>query len=155
MGRKTDLTPDLQAKLEKVFVGGASIKDACDYVGITDRAYYYWMARGEKARKGDDLYIQFFHIMKKARATGKIDAIARIRQAAVENWQAAAWFLERSDPANWGRRDKLTIEGDVPLDLINRIIRAMERAGVESASSAFEDLLNEYANAADRAAGSE
>jgi hypothetical protein len=25
----------------------------------------------------------------------------------VDNWQARAWYLERSDPKHWGRKDKL------------------------------------------------
>ena len=40
--------------------------------------------------------------------------VENIRQAGVEgNWQADAWWLERVDPENFGRKDKLSLKGDL------------------------------------------
>jgi hypothetical protein len=38
-----------------------------------------------------------------ARAEAEVRGIARIATAASENWQAAAWLLERQYPDRWGR----------------------------------------------------
>jgi hypothetical protein len=38
-----------------------------------------------------------------ARAEAEVRGIDRIAQAAGENWQAAAWLLERQYPDRWGR----------------------------------------------------
>jgi hypothetical protein len=40
----------------------------------------------------------------RARADARVGAIATIRRAMPEDWKAAAFYLERTDPANWGRR---------------------------------------------------
>lgn len=39
----------------------------------------------------------------RARAEGEARGIATIANAAGENWQAAAWLLERQYPERWGR----------------------------------------------------
>jgi hypothetical protein len=38
-----------------------------------------------------------------ARAEGEVRGITQIARAATENWQAAAWLLERQYPERWGR----------------------------------------------------
>jgi hypothetical protein len=38
-----------------------------------------------------------------ARAEGEARGVARVAAAAAENWQAAAWLLERQHPGRWGR----------------------------------------------------
>lgn len=42
-------------------------------------------------------------LLEQAQAEGEALAIARIARAAAENWQAAAWLLERQFPERWGR----------------------------------------------------
>lgn len=156
MARKSDLTPELQSQLINLLSSGVTIADACGYVGISDRTYYNWMKRGETAHKG--IYVQFFHAATRARVTARIGAVAIIRKSIQDgNSDDARWYLERSDPSNWGRKDKLIIEGDVSLDTINKAIRTALKAGVENASDIFNDLINEYAHVipTDSEAGSE
>lgn len=142
-GRPTKLTPDTIKGLTLVFSNGASVKDACAFVGIDVSTYHKWMARGEKAQSGE--FFDFFHAIKRAQAEMRLDALARIRVASKGgNWQAAAWLLERSDPDNWALRQKIMIEGGVPIDLINQTIRALAGANL-SASDVFHDLIREAA----------
>lgn len=49
--------------------------------------------------------------------------------------QVAEWLLERSDPENWGRRDKITIEGGVEITLVNAMIRALQQAEIDPAAT--------------------
>lgn len=52
--------------------------------------------------------------LEAARAAGEVRAIARIAQAAGENWQAAAWLLERQYPDRWARPATRTGEEKSP-----------------------------------------
>ena len=50
MARPTLLTPELQEALCGHLAQGAHVKTACEAVGISERTYYDWRARGKKAR---------------------------------------------------------------------------------------------------------
>lgn len=54
-----------------------------------------------------------FRVMtQRARAEAEVRAISMIQSAAVNGqWQAAAWFLERSFPDQWGRKERVSLEG--------------------------------------------
>lgn len=135
-GRKSKYTPEKAAEIVKLLSGGATIKDTCAYVGITDDTLSNWCKRDS----------EFSESVNKARATGKIECAALVRQAARSNWQAAAWFLERSDPEHWGRRDamKITLEYGLTPDQINRIARILAEAGEASPGDTLEALAQTY-----------
>jgi hypothetical protein len=104
MGRPTKLTPELQEELLKALRGGAYVEDACGYVGIHKDTFYEWMRRGAD---GDDLYSEFSDAVEKARATAVVRNIALLQKAAEDSWQAAAWWLERTRPNQYGRRTNI------------------------------------------------
>ena len=107
-GRPTKLTPELQEKICNILNGGNHIITACDYIGISEKTFYHWLQRGERNAPSDQAggYSEFYQAVKKARARAEVISVARIRQAGDEgNWQAHAWFLERSNPKRWGRRN--------------------------------------------------
>ncbi len=65
----------------------------------------------------DAEYRAFRTSVKMARASSESDALAVIRQAARDGtWQAAAWYLERSNPRRWGKvarfKAEITARGD-------------------------------------------
>lgn len=131
MGRKTKLTQELQDQICRVLRAGNYIEDTCAYVGIAESTFYEWVRRGERGWKIDREagYSEFSEAVKKARAEAAVSSVARIRKAAqgelevkrkvttksdgtqvIETtlqppqWQADAWYLERSYPHRWGRR---------------------------------------------------
>jgi hypothetical protein len=104
MGRPTKLTPELQEELLKALKGGAYVEDACGYVGIHKDTFYEWMRRGAD---GDDLYSEFSDAVEKARASAVVRNIALLQKAAEDSWQAAAWWLERTRPNQYGRRTNI------------------------------------------------
>jgi len=131
-GRKSKLTPELQKEMEKLFASGVTIKTACDYVGISTVTFHNWMNRGQEGDSGNSQYINFFEVIKKAQAVPLTESIAIVRKAArplfnekyddegnvIErtlvnggSWQAAAWILERKDPANYAKTVNYRIEG--------------------------------------------
>ena len=46
---------------------------------------------------------QFSQAVTRARADARVGAIATIRRAMPDDWKAAAFYLERTDPQSWGR----------------------------------------------------
>lgn len=54
-----------------------------------------------------------FRVMtQRARALAEVRAVSMIQSAALSGqWQAAGWFLERSFPDQWGRKERVALEG--------------------------------------------
>ena len=66
--------------------------------------------RGEEDESGD--FLEFVEAVKKAEAEAEVESVALIRRSAQDGqWQAAAWFLERRKPSDWGRKDRHEIGG--------------------------------------------
>ena len=107
-GRPTKLTPELQKKIIATLSAGNHVSVTCDFVGITEHTFYGWLHRGERNAPSDQAagYPEFYQEVKRARASAEVQSVARIRQAGGDGqWQADAWFLERSIPKRWGRRN--------------------------------------------------
>lgn len=100
MARPTDLTPEMGTALVKLIKGGMPLSRAADHEGIHWSTFCRWMKRDGSP------YEAFRDSVKRAKAASQKKMIRDIRRG-VENWQARAWYLERSDPKNWGRRDRL------------------------------------------------
>lgn len=78
MARRTKLNDKVQTALVKLIEKGVSIEDACQHVGITDRTFYSWTARGE-AEEAE--FVPFLQAVTRARVDAKIAAIDTIRTA--------------------------------------------------------------------------
>ena len=136
-GRRSIRTADNRKAILDALALGSTINDACAYAGISNDTFGRW-------RDGDT---DFADAIKKAQAQARVVSIGRIRKAGNDgNWTADAWFLERSDPAHWGRRDTLKIEGGLSVELVNQAARALTDAGLDPAQ-VFNDLIREAVNA--------
>jgi hypothetical protein len=130
-GRKSKLTPEVQQNIMAALSGGATIKDACAYAGISQDSYERYIKNST----------DFADAVKKAQAQARIGAIARIQKAGREGiWTADAWFLERSDPEHWARRDTLKIEG------LQELLNLCKQTGVK-ASDLFNAMIAELIDA--------
>lgn len=117
MGRPSKLEESTVDDLVKWLKLGYYIEDACTMAGIAKQTYYNWMAKAE-ANEGQE-YLDFLDSVKRARAEAEGAHIMNIRKAADNGvWQASAWFLERSHPVKWGKRnpDLITEESDEPIE---------------------------------------
>lgn len=147
------LTPELQAEIVNLLTVGVTIEDTCASVGIDKGTYYNWCKRGERARKGDEIYCDFFNAVTRARVAARKAAIALIRRSIQDgNSDDAKWYLERSDPERWGKRTY--IEGGMSVSFVNRIVRDLLKAGIDP-GEAFETLVAEAVYAQSITAGSE
>lgn len=72
-------------------------------------------------------YVVFRHQVTKAKALSEMRAVTTIQQAFPDNWQAAAWYLERTKPDKYGRRDRMNLEGPKeggPIEIVS--VEALE-----------------------------
>lgn len=97
---------------------GHFMNDACSYAGISYDAVAKWqrraaaeedrVARGGEPDPREQHYIHLVKPIKEARVSAWSRNLQIIQQAAdAGTWQAAAWFLERSNK-QWSRQTQIT-----------------------------------------------
>lgn len=122
------LTPELIERICEIISHGNYISTACEACGIWEATYSNWQRRGREEiealvdddssskskssevidESGLSIYAKFYVQTKKARAEAQDKMLRVIYDTAMANkqhsWLSAAWFLERTDPARFGRR---------------------------------------------------
>ena len=113
MARPTKLDLKTQNKIVTAIKAGNYIETAAAYAGINKSTLYDWLKRGErekqrveknpryKIRKKERPFVEFSNAVEKALAEAEVRDVAIIAKAAEEQWQAAAWRLERKFPHKW------------------------------------------------------
>ena len=130
MARPTKLTNDVIEDICNWLKLGYYQEDAATMAGISASTFYDWMKKGDEGQKAlesgtssslpaiqedseieiVDMYSEFSEAVKKARAEAEGAHLRNIRRAADNGtWQASAWWLERSFPKKWGKRNTLDI----------------------------------------------
>lgn len=104
--RHTGRTPkladkELREKLLQAIRDGHTRAHASALVGIDPTTFSIWCRRGKTLKSG--IYHQFNIDVKKAEAEAIEKKLGTIRKAANDgNWTAAAWWLERRHPSDYG-----------------------------------------------------
>jgi transposase len=107
-GRATVLTPRVQEIIVDAITSGGTDRTAIAAAGISRRAYYYWLVRG---RAGEEPYSSFAEAVLHADAVAQGRCLRIIDQAGPKDWRAAAWWLERRHPDEWGRHPRVDVAG--------------------------------------------
>jgi hypothetical protein len=105
-GRKNK---DLVQRIVDAILSGNTYKNACTLAGISDRTLCYWLSDNDDK----EYKVRFFRLVKEAEARAIHRNVLAINTAAKKNWQAAAWFLERRRPEDYGRTDRLIQQGNI------------------------------------------
>jgi hypothetical protein len=147
-GRTPLLNAHTQDRIVSAVRAGSYLDDAATLVGISRHTLLLWLRNGRDAQDRhesghkltdrDRLYLDFLNAVETARAEAQLRNIAIIQKAANEGtWQAAAWYLERTNPRKWGRHETVEIglSDDRPMEvseiaslLDERIARMRERS---------------------------
>ena len=165
-GRPSMLTQEVSDQICTALRAGNYQEIAARFAGISETSYWRWLDRGRKERTRVEKegcepsdkelrYYQFACEVDKARAASEVRYVGLIANAASETWQAAAWYLERSRPAKWGRRDRHEITGaegnplevshihkvtvEVDIDRAAAILSALSEAGIIDAEIVDEE----------------
>ena len=102
MGRNTKLTPETQKRITDAIRVGATYKLAAQYGRVAYNTFNEWMKAGEVATGGRNR--ELYEAVKSAEGEAAIKWLAVIDKASIEQWQAAAWKLERRYPREYGRQ---------------------------------------------------
>lgn len=109
VGAAGKLTPEVIKIFCEAFSRGYSNIVACAYASISQTAFYDWL---KKAKAGIPEYAEFERLILFAKAQHLAYCQDMISQAMrdPENWQAAAWSLERRDPAEYSLKRPRRLE---------------------------------------------
>jgi hypothetical protein len=121
---------------------GNTMPAAARQCGLNPETVHYWLYNGRKDPEKYFEYAEFAEKMEQIKAEVQAEMVDVVRQTALSGapntWQAAAWYLERSDPEHWSRRDRLSVSNEGgPLVQVNQVILSDENA-----RAASRELLN-------------
>ena len=135
-GRPPKLTPQVQDKILTAIRAGNYFDAACGYAGIGKGVGNEWLARGkgDHPRGKTKLFADFAEQVERARAESEAHAVAVIRNAMPTSWQAAAWWLERTNPKKFGRKFQLAeeTEGGAKIDSAALLAKLKRLAGEDT-----------------------
>lgn len=113
---KPILDDTARAKIMEALQAGSYTDAAVAFAGVSRTQFYQWMAIGNDIRDRlivtpdyeptphEQQCLELLDAVEQSRASAEVAAIGVIRRAAREGaWQAAAWWLERTQPSKWGR----------------------------------------------------
>ena len=93
MSRPTKLTPKLIDLVEEAMNLGMTVDMASDYCGVSRSTFYSWLSAGQQ--EPDGLRSQFSDAVRQGRARCAARLLASMNAAALTDWRAAAWLLQR------------------------------------------------------------
>lgn len=99
-------TEDIVQKICDVVAAGAPIETAAAYAGVSKQTFYNWCRKGRETDP-EPRFAEFIERLDLAMAQWEVRDLAIIGKAAEEQWQAAAWRLERRKPDVYGRRSRV------------------------------------------------
>lgn len=106
MGRKSKLTPELQADIIKCIEAQQSYRSTCDYCCISHDSFERWM----KNKAG------FAAAVRKSEAKVRLLLMKGIKDAGQKQWQALAWLLERRWPDEFALKIRHTGNEGGPIE---------------------------------------
>lgn len=105
MARPNKCTPEVLTKFLEALRLGCYRDDAARYAGIHPSTASRWIKDGEDPM-AEECYREFHKRVLAEEARVAMRASGIILKAADHDWKAAAWWLERKRPDQWGRKDR-------------------------------------------------
>ena len=101
MARPFKITPEVEKRLLQLIQAGVPRKHAAQACGIAESTFHLRLANNRSFRSA----------VEKAYAECVAAKVLRIRKAEDDSWQAAGWWLERRERADFGRVDRVEQTG--------------------------------------------
>lgn len=127
------LTDQLCDEICKDIKEGVPIIHAAIANGISQSTFYDWHNKGKKAKKGK--FRDFYEKVEEAKSVAITLRARRIYKAGQANWQADAWWLERVDPENFARKDKMEVKSDNTNTNVNMEFKPTDKVLEENADT--------------------
>lgn len=124
---RSKYTPEVKKKVLTALRKGNSIRDAGLLAGLGKDTLDTWLHYGRHQPEKYPHFAELAADVEVARAEMRASAVDNIvtvaNSQAPGTWQANAWYLERTDPENWGRKDKVEHVGnDAPRTQLNTVV---------------------------------
>lgn len=123
---KLKLTDQLCIDICNDIKAGVPIKHAAIAHGITEVTFYNWFNKGKTAKSGK--FKNFHDQIEAAKSVAITLRARRIYKAGETSWQADAWWLERVDPNNFGRKDTHNINADLNANVKSENVLKLEKS---------------------------
>ncbi len=107
MPRKTKYSKELINEVCGYIQDGLPNKDAAELAGIGETTFYEWLSNSYDNPLTEDEKAEFRESMYIARAKRHYKLASAIIKASETNWRAAAWYLERTCPEEYGNNVKV------------------------------------------------
>ena len=127
------LTDELCDNICKDIKEGVPIVHASVANGISTSTFYSWYDKGKEAKSGK--YKKFHDEINEARSVAVTLRAKRVYKAGETSWQADAWWLERVDPENFGRKDKMEVKSDNTNTNVNMEVKPTDKVLEENADT--------------------
>lgn len=105
------LTDELCDNICNEIKAGVPIAHASVAHGISKSTFYSWYNKGKESTRKSK-FKTFYEKVEEAKSIAITLRARRIYKAGEGNWQADAWWLERVDPENFGRKDHHTVQSE-------------------------------------------
>ena len=140
-GRNTKLTEEVQGEFTRLISLGMFVRQACEFVGVSEQTIYNWMARGSaevlrlennprsKPLAKEAPFVEFFRQVKKSENTAEVRSVTQWQNAIRDgDWRAAKDFLARRFPDRWSPRIEITGAEGAPVQVsMNVDVVTLER----------------------------
>lgn len=130
MGRPK-LDPALMQRIVDLIRAGNFLEVAATAAGIHRSTLHRWLRHGKDQTRGR--YRKFLTSVERAQAESESRDVALIAKAAVTDWKAAAWRLERKFPRRYGPRVQLAVQQELD-SVLGRLEKGL-------ASEVYEQVL--------------
>jgi len=128
---------------------GHYLDRAARLANVSPSTAYWWISEGDTQRQRlendeelsdrDRSYVEIADEIRMARDYAAHRSMVSIQKAATDGtWQAAAWYLERTDPKNYARTTQITGKDNGPVRLsvtaeeVNELLRELRQADDDS-----------------------
>ena len=111
---------------------GISNKGAANLAGVCESTFYKWLSDDKNNPLTKSQKTEFLESMGMARARRGCKLTSTIMRASETDWRAAAWYLARTCPEEYGDKVKavdFTKPGkkiDIPKDMVDKFNKAFE-----------------------------
>ena len=139
-GRPTKLTPELTERVTSLIEQGNPPHRAVQMVGISERAFYSWMAKGRRQERGK--FVQFVQAIEASKARCEAKLISVVMNGALSDPRLALNVLSRMNRKDWAATVKVEPDPPPPQERLDKD-HAFARAVIENkeASVLAHELL--------------
>lgn len=141
-GRKPKLTDEVTETICQYVRVGNYMETAAAAGGVEARTVRIWLRHAAEARVAGrkNRYTKFADAVEAAQAEAEARDVTVISQAALADWKAAAWLLERKYPKRWAPRQ--TIEHELRKQEAELTDVALDRLRTEFDDDTFDRIRN-------------